>query len=78
MNLFIENSESPALDETRSLPPHEAAAGDPPPRAASAAEMFSVENENRRIYRRSVAYFFFGFGSQKHSIVTDDSAADQT
>ena len=30
------------------------------------------EGTNRRLYRRSVAYFFFGFGCNQHSIVTDE------
>ena len=35
-------------------------------------EISSSEKADRRLYRRSVAYFFFGFGYNKHSIVTDE------
>lgn len=53
-----------------------------PPELAPAAPDLPVElaeensfnrNPDRKLYRRSVAYFFFGFGSKKHSIVTDES-----
>ena len=37
-----------------------------------ADETLFNENTNRRLYRRSVAYFFFGFGYNKHEIVTDE------
>ncbi len=30
------------------------------------------ENIDRRLYRRSVAYFLFGFGCNQHSIITDE------
>jgi hypothetical protein len=30
------------------------------------------EDSGRRLYRRSVAYFFFGFGSNKNAILTDE------
>ena len=35
-------------------------------------EVSGNEDTDRRLYRRSVAYFFFGFGSNKHSIMTDE------
>jgi len=30
------------------------------------------ENTGRKIYRRSTAYFLFGFGCNQHSIMTDE------
>ena len=47
-------------------------ANDPIEPLGLADETLFDENTNRRLYRRSVAYFFFGFGYNKHEIVTDE------
>lgn len=35
-------------------------------------EATSHEDTDRRLYRRSVAYFLFGFGYDKNVIITDE------
>lgn len=37
-----------------------------------ADETLFNQNTNRRLYRRSVAYFFFGLGYNKNEILTDE------
>lgn len=72
MNVAIEKNETPVVDQPGHTEPQDSAINATDIPMELAEEIFLNENPERRLYRRSVAYFFFGFGSKKHSIVTDE------
>jgi hypothetical protein len=71
MNAPILKLESAEVDESKQPQPDVSGSGssDLP---ESADEISSDENAERRTYRRSVAYFLFGFGCGKNTIITDE------
>jgi hypothetical protein len=71
MNAAIAKVENTIADETVQTQPDRSASEsmDLPPLSDEAS---LDENTGRRVYRRSVAYFFFGFGYNKNTILTDE------
>ena len=71
MNASISKIENATVDESERPQPlsPDTRVGTPPD---SSVEIYSEEVVEKRLYRRSVAYFLFGFGYNKHSIVTDE------
>lgn len=72
MNVALEKIEKPVADESGLIQPRDSAMSASEITVELAEENFLNENPDRKLYRRSVAYFFFGFGSNKHSILTDE------
>ena len=71
MNVASAKAENSVADESdRSRP--DPSASDPITSAELTGEVSSNEDTDRRLYRRSVAYFFFGFGSNQNTILTDE------
>ena len=64
----VENTLADEAGRTRQDP----SASDSTESSALADEVSPNENTDRRLYRRSVAYFFFGFGYDKNAILTDE------
>jgi hypothetical protein len=71
MNAAIAKVENTSADEFGKTPSNRSTSGSTrPPELID--EALLNEGADRRLYRRSVAYFLFGFGSNKHTIVTDE------
>ena len=71
MNAAVAKEEIILADESEKTSPNRAASdsiGSP----ELPDELSSHENTGRELYRRSVAYFFFGFGYDKNAILTDE------
>ena len=66
MNVAIAKTEETVIEDTDATRPQNLPTGE------SIEGPLLDENTHRRLYRRSVAYFFFGFGCNQHSIVTDE------
>ena len=71
MNAALAKITKPASDACDQAEPA-SPANDPIEPLELADETLLNENANRRLYRRSVAYFFFGFGYNKDEILTDE------
>jgi len=72
MNAAIAKVEPTVIDESDQIRP-DRSADELMDLPAPADETPLDENAERGIYRRSVAYFFFGSGCNKHTILTDES-----
>ena len=70
MNAPISKFGSIAVDDSIQWQPGPSAS-QPSNLPESADEIFPDDAE-RRLYRRSVAYFLFGFGYDKNAIITDE------
>jgi len=71
MNAAIAKVENTIADETVQARPDRSASESmdlPPPSDEASLD----ESADRKLYRRSVAYFFFGFGYNKNTILTDE------
>jgi hypothetical protein len=64
----LENTSAGESDKT----PSDRSPNDSTRSPESIDEALLNEDADRRLYRRSVAYFFFGFGYNKHEILTDE------
>jgi len=71
MNAPILKLESAEVDESKQPQPDVSASGSSN-LPESVDEISSDGNAERRLYRRSVAYFLFGFGYDKNTIITDE------
>ncbi len=72
MNAFLEKSEDIVADKSDEPALGNSPAVDPlAPSDVMGGDMPSGFTD-RRLYRRSMAYFLFGYGCNQHSIVTDD------
>lgn len=72
MNVAIAKADDTVADESEENRMHSTPANEPAKPQELIEEPSLDEGTNRRLYRRSVAYFFFGFGCNQHSIVTDE------
>ena len=72
MNVAIAKAESAIAEESDATRPGNPPTDNPASTPEFVDEPLLDENTNRRLYRRSAAYFFFGFGCNQHSIVTDE------
>jgi hypothetical protein len=71
MNVAIAKVENPLVDEIVQTRP-DSSVSESINSLPLTDEASLDENTDRRIYRRSAAYFFFGFGYNKNEILTDE------
>jgi hypothetical protein len=77
MNVAIANIENGLVEPSEQTPPQNIPASNLVTSPELSDETFLDEATERKLYRRSVAYFIFGFGYNRHSILTDDPESDQ-
>jgi len=72
MNAAIAKTEIALADEFDESRPHSSTAHESAAPTDVTEEPPLSENTDRKLYRRSMAYFIFGFGCNQHSIITDE------